>query len=165
MGKAEGPKVPLERIVKLLALAKELHIKEGEVLNEIDNLMEGKASIAQLLKAAQAGFDAVWCVRYAPGQTGAYVWQHKIDLPNMKRLINSLGLDELTTRFARYLANNEPFYVKNRHPFRLFVSSVNSFAGAPAEVPDYELVPDCRHDPPCRNDAEHTRRRQAEIRQ
>jgi hypothetical protein len=86
----------------------------------------------------------------------------------MKRLVRMIGVDELKARFVRYVKNDDPFYVKARHPFGLFVSSVNTHAAQGQAAEDLELSAaapaDCRHSPPCRSDVEHTRRRQQDLR-
>lgn len=154
------------KIAKLLTAAKDLHEKQGEILAEIDTLLEGKASIGDRLKAAERAFDVAWCARYAPGQHGRYVWAYVKDRPQWKRLLKVMTVDELAARAARYVQAEDPFFVRNRHAFGLFVSSVNQWAAERSAAPDRELaqpVGDCRHDPRCASDQAHTRRRLAEM--
>jgi hypothetical protein len=161
--KDKGAKVPLEKIVKLLTVAKEEHTKIGDVLNEIDALLEGRASIAQQLKEAYASFDRAWSSRYAPEKPGSYIWRYQVDGPNMKRLLRHLTPDEIGRRAIVFLHDGDPALRANRHPFAWFVTRVNQYADA-VEAGAFELVPDCKHKPPCRSDTEHTKRRSAELR-
>jgi hypothetical protein len=160
----------LEQIRKLLALAQDLHEKEGEVLAEVTTLLEGGASIGTKLKAVERAFDAAWCARYAPGQSGRYVWQYVKDVPQIKRLLKILSLEAITERALNYLRDDDPFFTKARHPFGFFVSSINRFAPAADAPPEMQLAGGdarpyaCVHTPACRNDAEHTRRRMSELR-
>ena len=120
------------RLVKLLAVQKDLIEKLQAVTQELDDLLGGKAGTADLLKRLEAHFDQVWCVRYATGQHGRYVWAYAKDRPQMKRLIKTLGVEEIERRMIAYLKNDDSFYVKARHPFGLFVASINStFARGP----------------------------------
>lgn len=154
------------KLVKVLGVGRELHGKLGEILDELDALLGGKPGIAAALKEFEGIYDALWCERYAKGEHGRYVWRYVQDRPHTKRLLKTLGLEELSRRADVYLRSNDPFYLKARHPFGLFVSSINSHA-APSSTPDLELSAppaDCRHVPLCASDQEHTRRRSAEMR-
>jgi hypothetical protein len=70
-------------------------------------------------------------------------------------------------RMTTYFGDRDVFIAKNRHPLNLFVSRINVYARPvsmrPEDLPD-EIPADCRHDPPCRSDADHTRKRAAEMR-
>lgn len=162
---ADAEKALLANVTKLIAIGKDLHSKLGATLDELDALLDGKASIATDLKRFQQDFDSLWGSRYAGGQTGRYIWRHVIDLPNMKRLLKALGLAELTDRAVNYLRSEDPFLMKNRHPFGLFVSGINSYANdAPSGELDLSAPVDCRHTPRCGSDQAHTARKMAEAR-
>jgi len=155
------PKVPLEKIVKLIQVAKEMHVQAGDLLTEIDALLGGKAGIAEKMRQLTATFDTAWSARYAPGQGSQYVWAFQRDRPAMKRLIGKLGLEEVEHRVANYIASNEDYVLKAHHTFSLFVGTVNRYADAAQRV---DPVPDCLHVPACTSDAQHTKRRSAELR-
>jgi hypothetical protein len=128
---ADAEKQTLTKIAKLMERLRELQAQEYELTDEIRRLAGGGAGIGPDLKRAMAAFDASWCARYAPGLVGRYIWQGVRDVPAVKRLIKAIGVEELETRMARYVVDDDPFYVKARHPFGLFVANVNRFA-APA---------------------------------
>jgi hypothetical protein len=137
------------------------------VLDEFDEVLGGGAGIGTMLKNVQRQFDEAWCARYAHGQTNRYVWRHAQDVPQIKRLLKALGYDELCDRALRYIESEDPFLLRARHPFGLFVSGINSYAGA-GTSPDLTLEgeppPDCRHTPRCRTDQEHTKKRATDLR-
>jgi len=164
---ADSDKATVAKVRKLLEVQKDLVDKLGAVTTEIFDLLAGGAGTAATLKDLATAFDELWCIRYAHGQTGRYVWTHVKDMPQMKRLIRTLGADELKARFARYIQNGDDFFTSRRHPFGLFVATVNQHAapGSAATADDLTLeapVGDCKHTPPCQSDQEHTKRRRAE---
>src|SRR3990167_4495359 len=83
------------KLQKLVVELRETQAKTYALVEEIDALLGGAAGIGAQLKAAYLAFDAVWGGRYAPGQTGRYVWAYTKDAPQMKRLIKGIGPDEL----------------------------------------------------------------------
>ena len=167
----EVTKQLLERLRKLHELQTELHRKYiddmGAIAREVETLMGGGLGIADVLKRLEKHYDATWCVRYAPGQTGRYVWNYGKDRAQWKRLISLLGVEELELRVVNYLRDGDDYYVKSRHPFALFITNVNRFASSSTSTPALELeapvVADCKHKPPCKSDQEHTRRRVDEM--
>lgn len=151
----------LAKVVKLIALAKEMHQQGGELLAEIDAILGGQASTAEKLRAVEQGFSAAWEGRYRSG----YLWQYAKDRPNIKRLLRHLSPEDIVTRAGVYIRSQDGFYTRQRHPFGLFVSSINQWAPAGAEPGELLLEPvmDCRHDPACASDEEHTRRKMADM--
>jgi hypothetical protein len=139
-------------VAKQLELLAQLH----EIGREMDAIIGGKAGIAAELKQLEAAFETAWCARYAPGEHKAYVWTYTKDRPNMKRLLSRLELAEVVDRVGRYLENEDPYYVRARHAFAVFVASINSHA-APAGQARHEaaresyerLRTECQHSPRC----------------
>lgn len=157
------PDNPLcKRIVPLLVVQRDLLEKLAAVTQELDDLCNGKAGIGQRLRQMETAFDDAWCARYAKGRTGIYAWHRQVDTPHMKRFIQRFGLEDLSRRFVAYLQDEDRYLVNARHPFSLFVRNVNTYV-ASTHAGDERPV-GCKHDPPCRNDSEHTTRRQAEMR-
>jgi len=88
-----------------------------------------------------------------------YQWERPKATSQMKQLLKLLPLDDVKARMIAYLSDNEPFLVRNAHPFALFVTRVNSYSPR-AQPPPVG----CKHQPPCRSDVEHTQRRVQEAR-
>ena len=157
----DGPN--LKKIEGLLGLLVERHQQCAALIEEIVDLLGGGAGMAALLKDFEHAFTDVWSTRYR-GQT--YLWRYVKDRPQIKRLLKTLGLNELTLRAARYIANEDPFLIRERHPFGLFVSGINRYAAESlGQVFDLASpVFGCTHTPRCASDVEHTKKRSAEMR-
>ena len=153
------------KLIKLFTALREIREKETLILEEIDNVLGGGVGVGELLKRLERHYSELWTVRYR----SPYTWRYPVDRPNLKRLIKLLGVEEIERRMIVYVKDGDPYLVKARHPFGLFVSNVNTYAAAP--VDDFTLaggaaptVADCKHAPACRDDQEHTRRKMAELR-
>jgi hypothetical protein len=159
------------KLAKLLEAALDLQEKLAALFAEMQELLAGGVGIGAKLKRVEQAFDRAWGVRYAAGQRGQYVWNYKADRAQTKRLLKRLTIEQLEERALRYLASDDSFFAKARHPFGLFVSSVNRFtdsAEAPpelqSEVAELGRPIGCNHNPACRSDQEHTRKKQRELR-
>ncbi len=163
---ADSDKALIAKVTKLLEVQKDYLDKLNALSQEIDQLFGGGAGTAVNLKVLEHAFDEQWCLRYAPGRRGCYVWQFARDRAHLKRLLRRLSVEEITARMRRYIGNEDPFYVRARHPFGLFVTSVNSHAEEGTVSEPLELAPpsDCRHTPVCISDQEHTRKVMREAR-
>lgn len=139
-------------LIRLLDARAELAGKLAAIDHEIDTIIRGGDGVAVKLKRLESHWSALWEERYH----GPYVWTFKSDRPHLKRWLTSLSVDEIEARMSVYLCQSDPFYVKLRHPFSLFVKVFNSC------VPAREARR-CDHEPPCRSDAEHTQRSLSEV--
>ena len=166
----EGKTGPnLKKVEGLLVLLKDGHEKQAALIEEINALLGGGAGIAAQMKEFEQAFDLVWCQRYARGENGRYIWRFAQDRAQIKKLLKTLGLEEMKLRAARYIADDDPYRVRARHPFGLFVSNINSYAREAAAPADFALgdtspAVGCTHTPRCASDVEHTRKRGAEMR-
>lgn len=117
-------------------------------------------------------FDEKWMSLYTHGMAPAvhYEFNRKVDPAQIKRLVNQVGsATEMKARLTRYFADNDLFLRKNRHPLNLFISRLNTYAPQGKTVAEeFDMVPatpsDCRHSPLCRDDVQHTMRKQREMR-
>lgn len=135
--------------------------------DEIDTVLRGGPSIGVILKRLYEAYDRAWCVRYATGKADQYRFNHTIDTPALKALVKTIGVEELELRFVAYLADEDPFYRRERHPFSLFVRNVNRYVSEGGMLPltdDAPTVADCKHAPACKSDQEHTRRKMEDMR-
>lgn len=154
------------KLQKLLPLAIELHEKLGATLREMEDLAGGGAGVAAKLKQVEFAWQTAWSARYHTD----YVFNFARDRGHWKRLlhIHRFTPEDLQVRILNYIRNDDPFYAGKRHPFNIFVASINAHTGA-ADAPE-ELtleaptVSDCRHSPRCRSDQEHTRKKLEEMR-
>lgn len=153
-----------DKVQKLLDAWDELQAKQDAIVDEIRRMLGGGVPIGELLKQAEAAFSTAWNDRYP----GRYVWQYAKDRPHMKRLLLTLGLEELTARFGRYVRNHDQFFTQARHSFGAFVHTVNQHAALAVaggfDLDDSDRPVGCTHLPACRDDVEHTRKRASEMR-
>lgn len=152
-------KATIRKVQKLIERQREIEAQLFAITEEIHKLVNGEPGIGEVLSRLEDIYDRLWCERYAPGQNNRYVWSYAKDRPQMKRLIRNIGVDEITARCQNYFANDEPFYVRSRHSFTVFVASINCHAGA---VEASTRPADCTHTPACASDAAHTRLRAQE---
>src|SRR5262245_28529308 len=118
---ADDCKPRMEKIAKLMTVLGDLREKEQAVLDEIGELAGGGVGIGAKLKVLQESWQRVWTARYK----SPYAFVFAKDVPLQKRLLKQFTQDDLDGRMVRYLADDDPFYVKARHPFGVFVSGVN----------------------------------------
>ena len=148
---------------KLLTKWQELYEQFGMILAEQDNLLGGGVEISTKLHQLEASWQTAWASRYH----GEYVFAYLRDRPQWKKLLKSFTVEALQIRILGYIRDGDPFYVQRRHPLNLFILNVNKYAPEDhfgtfdLESP---VTTDCKHLPRCSSDAQHTKRRAAELR-
>ena len=120
-------KVDKGKIVNLIAVARERLSQAGEVLDEVEKLVAGGVGIGARLKVIEHCFEVNWAARYKAD----YIWNYTKDRAHLKRLLKKLSDGEIMRRMGTYLKEEDPFYVRARHGFNLFVGNVNGFADQP----------------------------------
>lgn len=149
--KRAGDGLNVAAIQKILALLKQRHDENGALIEELERLIGGGVGIGELMKQAYE----LWGELYPHG---SYLFNFTKDAPNMKRLIRAFGPEELGARFRRYLSCREEFYVAKKHPFGLFVATVNSWADDSLPADQAAPAVGCKHVPRCSSDRVHTQR-------
>lgn len=143
-------------IQKIFALLKQRHDEDGALLEELERLIAGGKGIGEIMKECYATWNEFWSVQHG----GAYAFVFHEDAPQMKRLVRTLGQEELTARMFHFISDRNEWLVKHKHPFKVFVKQNNSYASATAARADDDAPPvDCKHTPPCRSDQEHTKKK------
>lgn len=151
------------QMTTLLEAAREQHEKLGLALEEMETILGGGVGIGAQMRRLIASWRDLWATRYR----GTYSWNGMIDGKALKKLIQEHGADEVEARLASYVKDGGDFLVQNRHPFQVFVRSVNQYAGVRRDREEgFDLQPpaDCHHTPRCRTDKTHTDRAGAERR-
>ncbi len=136
-----------EQLRKLLGLLQDerttFRAKEDAILHEIDALLGGQPGIGAILKHAEEHFSALWSTRYPPGP---YVFAYLKERPTLKQRIRQLGIEEVEGRMVDYLQRHtDEFLVKARHPFGLFLSTINRYDALASPAARWE----CSHTPRC----------------
>lgn len=157
---ANPDKSTLDKVVALVTIQRELLAKVDDITLEIAELCGGRPGVAAKVATLERAWQDVWTVRYG----SAYQWAYAKDRPAWKRLLKTLSVDELQARIVSYISNPDPFYLTRRHPFALFVASINSHAGLGTSIVEFSIPIECRHTPTCKTEQEHTRRRTADMR-
>lgn len=152
------------------ALAKKAEAIEAQLeaaLVAVRALKQSIAGRSPVFEAMQF-FGELWCAKYQPGVADAKYHFTAKDGKEMKRLVNSDPRpDAIKQRIVRFFADTERFVLTNRHTFNIFVSKFNSYGSdivAPTIVVPDRGVADCRHEPRCKSDLQHTQRRRADLR-
>lgn len=128
---ADEAKATIQKLIKLHETLLELQLKEQAIVDEMGKLLSGGPGIGALLKRLETHFSECWQVRYR----GPYAFTFIKDRPQMKRLIGLVGVEELENRMLRYMRNDDPFFVRTRHSFGAFVTSVNQHAAPESSAP------------------------------
>ncbi len=150
----EVDKKTVKKATQLLDLARQKHNELGEYLVEIDQLLAGGMSMSEKLKALEFAFESCWRARY----DAAYLWNFNEDRKHWKQLLKKLSVGELQLRMARYLKDEDTFYMKEHHRFRYFWSNINIWSEQPELGNQNQGVLNCSHLPRCKDDAEHTKK-------
>ncbi len=147
-------------VQKILTLLKQRHDDDGALIEELERLVGGGPGIGDILKELYAYWNDLWHAVYGSD----YVFTFTRDAPQMKRLVRQLGPDEVRARMLSYLKDREVFVADKKHPFGLFVSMSNKYAGLLAGADDAAAV-GCKHTPRCTTDLQHTTKKLKEARQ
>ncbi len=159
MGNAEE-KARLERMAS--RLRKGAQVLE-ELALEVEALITDQRTPGQQANDFAKWFGEEWSKRH--GQK--YVDGGAKDRAQIKRLLAKLELEELKARGKRYLHTSDTFVQGAKHPLGLFVSGINKWgedSGEPMLELEAARPADCKHEPPCSSDQEHTRRKMADMR-
>lgn len=103
--------------------------KRAAILAEMSALVGGGEGTGPKVTRLKAAFSDLWERAY---RQGPYQFDHPKDTPHLKRwLVGGFSEEEIAGRMLVYMRTADPFYVKARHPFAIFVKGFNSFVAAP----------------------------------
>lgn len=151
-----------KRIKQVVARVDRATLLLGQLHDEliaIKRIAEGSNPTGEIFQH----FADLWERRYR----AKYTFNGAVDGNHIKRLLKVFDVPTLKARLTRYFADDEPFVLKNRHAFNVFIGRINSYAtpGSTSSAGDAPApVVGCTHTPPCGTDAEHTRRRMGDLR-
>ena len=155
---ADADKLTLRKLTALVEKLREVQAQTYDIAEEMQRLLSGDPGIGARMQQVMASWQTAWDSRYH----AKYVWNGTVDPRHIKRLLKSFTPSDLQIRILHYIKSEDPFCAARRHPFALFVATVNQHAPVTA----FDLAPsaDCRPTPRCRTDEEHTVKRGAEMR-
>lgn len=131
----EAKAATLKKLGMLQAKLLELTDQQHAIIDEMGNLLAGGPGIGAILKQVEGHFSTCWRVRYGAD----YVFNFQKDVPQLKRLIRNLGVEELERRMLNYCRNADSYLMKARHSFGLFVSGINQYADVAQAGGELEL--------------------------
>lgn len=150
---------PRAKLLRLLDVAQELEEKLAAVRVEMRALVTGDDGIGDKLKRLCRHYSDTWETRYGT----PYVFAFAKDMPQWKRLLRSMSVEELEARVVSFIRSDDRFYIQTRHAFGVFVKSINSLAGWPAR--GAAALVGCGHEPTCVDGATCTARKHRELTQ
>jgi len=155
---ADADKLTLRKLTALVEKLREVQAQTCDIAEEMQRLLSGDPGIGARMKQVELAWQTAWGSRYH----AEYVFNYTVDRAHLKRLLKTFTPADLQIRILNYIKSEDQFCVSRRHPFALFVATVNQHA----PVTEFDLAPsvDCRHTPRCRTDEEHTVKRGAEMR-
>lgn len=144
------------RVDRLIQDGKETIAKLLDIMIKLEAATKGENPVGEVI----ARWKAAWKKKY-----GAEYELSSADAGNMKRLVTKRGKDDAAARLGRYINDNDPWLVRQRHPLAAFWSRENGYGKTVHEtVEDGDTPSGCSHRPPCKTDAEHTSKKMQEMR-
>lgn len=152
-----------KRIQTLIASVKESIAKTHDLVLQLEAAVGGENPVGEVI-----GF---WRDEWHRVYNGDYDIT-KADAGNFKRLVTKHGRVEMRQRLVRFLIDKDAFLVRQKHPLAIFFTRVNAYstpaggnvAGTARDELDAAAPVDCHHEPPCRDDVQHTMKRRQEMR-
>jgi len=152
----------IEHVRKAVTELRAIEKRVGDIAAGLEARLEGSATVGEQMKRITDAFVELWARRYQ----SKYVFVGGKDATAVKKLLQALDVEEILRRMPRYIWNDDPFYGKVRHSLSMFASTINQHGKVSDQGGgDAARVVDCKHQPPCQSNVEHTRRVSAELRQ
>lgn len=128
-GMASDPRATL---VKLLDAFEDREAQRRAELDalivEMRALVTGGETIGQKLAAVKAHWCAAWTERHHE----KCAFDHVKHTAALKKKLATFTVEEISVKISSYLASEEAYYVRARHPFSLFLTSFDSWRGLTA---------------------------------
>lgn len=114
-------------VVALVELSDAYEEKRGAIVAEMDALLAGKGGIGVKLKILKGHWAAAWTARHHE----TCDFDHVKHTAFLKKKLALFSVDEIQAKMSSYVASDDPYYVRARHPFTLFMSSFQTWRGVP----------------------------------
>lgn len=110
---------------------------------EAEAILAGNATTNDHVKRLFSCWAELWTAAYHE----PYVFAGAASAAQFRRLLKTIGVEELEARMRRYLENPDAFFVKNRHPLGVFVATINTHGAT--RKPSRPALDACAHEPQC----------------
>lgn len=114
-------------LIKLCETLRDLRDKESAVLAEIETILNDGEGIGAKLKRVKAAWCEVWSARHKEPCD----FDHVKHTAFLKAKLLKASEEVIIAKFHSYLANDEAYYVRARHPFGLFRTNYDTWRGLP----------------------------------
>lgn len=151
----------LEKLAKLIPVMREEWEKLGALLDEFDALTGGKATIAEKLKEIETRWIDLWSAEHREPFVFTDYAKSRGQIKTLFR--KGLSVAQIVSRMTVYVTGDNDYYRRRKHPWDLFIATINEHVRAGGDRELAEAPTGCRHDPPCADQFAHTRKRQAEL--
>jgi hypothetical protein len=151
----------LEKLAKLIPIMRDEWEKLGAMLDEFDALTGGRAAVADKIRECESHWAELWSA--AHGEPWVFTDYAK-SRGNLKTLFRKgLSVAQFKSRVTIYITGGNKYYADRKHPWGLFIQTINEHVREGGDSDLAEAPSGCKHVPPCRDQFEHTKRRQKEL--
>lgn len=116
------------KLLKLVDALNELDQKRSAIMSEMAVLLSGGEGIGAKLGRLKAAWCAIWTERHHEKCAFDHV-KHTAFLK--EKLLKGFTEEQIIAKFQSYIANDEAYYVRARHPFGLFRTNFDTWRGLP----------------------------------
>lgn len=155
------PAKRLDTLAKLVPIMREEWAKLGAMIDEFDALTGGKATIAEKLKEVETRWIDLWSAEHGEPYVFTDFAKSRGQIKTLLR--KGLSAAQIVSRLTVYITGPNEYYRTRKHPWDLFIATINEHVRAGGDGDLAERPTGCRHDPPCSDQFEHTKRKQKEA--
>jgi hypothetical protein len=151
----------LATLAKLVPIMREEIEKLSAMVEEFDSLTGGKATVGEKIRECESHWSELW----ASAHGEPWVWSdYAKSRGNLKALFRKgLSVAQFKSRVSIYITGPNKYYADRKHPWGLFIQTINEHVREGGDSDLAEVPTGCKHNPPCRDQFAHTKRRQAEL--
>jgi len=155
------PEKRLATLAKLVPVMRDEWEKLGAMLDEFDALTGGKATIAEKLKEVETRWIDLWSAEHGEPYVFTDYAKSRGQIKTLLR--KGLSAAQIVSRLTVYITGPNEYYRTRKHPWDVFIATINEHVRAGGDGELAERPTGCKHEPSCANQVEHTKRRQAEL--
>lgn len=117
------------KVISLVEHICELREQESALIQEVMTILAGGEPLGMRLKKLKAQ----WCDLWQERHKEKCAFDHVSHTGGLKKKLLTYGDDVVRAKMVSYLASDDPYYVRARHPFGLFLKTFDTWRGIPHE--------------------------------